>query len=314
MGTYINNGTGGGARVGQGQYNNYNAAMNAINDWGTQNQDNWNNVGGSTYNAWTEKVKTRGGHHKKENHERWYVNPNSGNHILDDYVSGGSALGSGYNYNTRGWGDYANQASNQFNQTYNNTSKNLYDQAQNQYTGMYDPYNNESNFNSLIGSKDTSQYGDASDVLKRDLARGYLSQAGYQTALNKLNNQQATNQQNLRDLGLGQYNAWKDALGQEWANNIDTLDNNSWMKYYNNWNNYDGANMNQLFSNAQNAVGDYANAYINDDIFNNAIDVSLYDPDSYTAQGAQYQGMYNPFNRSVSNRRRRVTLDNIGEF
>ncbi|MCF0115196.1 MAG: hypothetical protein HUJ56_07575, partial [Erysipelotrichaceae bacterium] len=35
--------------VGQGAYNNYNSAMNAVNQYGAQNNDDWNNVGWSQY-------------------------------------------------------------------------------------------------------------------------------------------------------------------------------------------------------------------------------------------------------------------------
>lgn len=308
-GYYTQNDKNATTRTGRAQYNRYNDAVNYLNNY-MKSHEGYNSendllLGNHGYDQWKKDRGIRGT--KRWTTDFYQYNPNTGNRVLDDYTSrqGG--------FNSTDWTDYANQQSSNFVDRYSNLSDDLKNSMLSNTLANYGAAGREG----FVNTNDASHYADAKLQLDNQLARGYLSNVGYQQALQKLNNQIATNKANLAQLAQNKHDTWENDLAQAWAKNVmdsDTgLDNDAWIKYYDNYMNYDGNNMNNLFDKAHGATSDYANAFISDDLMNAAlVDQSLYNPDQYIAWGAANQGAYNPFDY-LQSRKRRMTWDNIGE-
>ena len=296
-------------RVKQGAYNNYNDAVDYLNNYMRQNEgyDVANDLHRGTTGLDKTKRRTTFGGADYEYKPWWKINTNTGNRVLDDYTNNSKGL------NNWGWTDYANQQSSNFVNRYSNLSNDFKNSMLSNTLANYGAAGREN----FVNANDASHYADAKLQLDNQLARGYLSNVGYQQALQKLNNQIATNKANLAQLAQSKHDTWENDLAQAWAKNVmdseTGLDKDAWIKYYDNYMNYDGNNMNNLFDKAHGATSDYARAFISDDLMNAAlVDQSLYNPDQYIAWGAANQGAYNPFDY-LQSRKRRMTWDNIGE-
>jgi hypothetical protein len=314
-------GSGGGA-----QYNQYNDAMKKVNDAARQFEgEGFGQVGGSgTYKDWY-KVKTKMGHHKMKSRTGYEVGGNYGDdsysNILKDYQYGTGYNSGGTGMGKSDWDTYARKVSTGYQKAMDEASQKLGDTANN-WLSNYDYGNTGSNFGSLLDQQNQSYYGDAKDKLDRDLKRGYLNYAGYQTALNALNDNIANNRGKLYEQGQNKYDTWKNDLTQMrtsgFDSGVDSLSNNA-LNYIRNYNALKGGDLSQLgsYQNTYGQMSDYANSNIGDDSFLSALTANTYDPDTYVATGAEGQGFYNPFQRGQFNTGRKKKswgLDNIGEY
>lgn len=292
-----------GQRVSNSQYKNYNTAADYLNNYYNTLPNNQQKVNaGSGWGIDTWKKRGWGGSDKYWM-PYWTVNTNTGNNVMNDYINSG--LGN--------WNTYLNNQSNAFNTYYKNMADKSYDENADRILSSYGAAGQQN----FVNQNDSSQYADAKKQLDNQLARGYLSDVGYQQALNKLNNQVATNKANLAQLASNQYNTWSDDLAQLWAKNTlsadNGLDSNSWIKNYDAWKGYNGQDFNDLYSDAVDAMNNYQTQFISDDLMNAALNpYSLYNPDEYIAWGSANQGQFNPYLDFNANKKR-PTLDNIGE-
>lgn len=315
------------------KYNQYNNALKAVNDAARSNVgENFNTLGrGQVSDFLTRKHHTLHSDSKFLN-KAYYgdtadVNANPEHtqyaNALNDYFKGtgyGAANGIGLQ-NGGTWQDYADKTTQAYNTAMNNASNQLKDYG-NTFTQGYNVYSKGSLGDNLVDQRNQQYFADAQKILDRDKARGYLSTAGYQTALNELAKNQAYNRGLLAGQGNELYTNWNTDLDQLRTTNFDSgkdsieKNANNWL---NNYNNLTSGTMDQLGSyiDTQGKMQNYANDYINDDAFLSALTSNTYNPDSYIATGAEAQGVYNPFIRgqfSNSRRTRRMNLDSIGEY
>ena len=315
-------GAGGGAK-----YNQYNNAMKSVNDAARQFEgEGFGQVGNSgTYRDWY-KGKTKTGRSKMKSRTGYEVGGNYGDdsysNILKDYQydTGYNAAGKGMGKSD--WDTYAGAVSKGYQDAMDNASKGLEDTAYNNWLSNYDYNSTGSNFGSLVDQQNQSYYGDAKDKLDRDLKRGYLNYAGYQTALNALNDNVANNRGELYKQGQNKYDTWNTDLNQlrtsGFDSGVDSLSNNA-LNYIRNYNALKSGDLTGLgsYQDTYGQMSDYANSNIGDDSFLAALTANTYDPDTYVATGAEGQGFYNPLQRgqfNTSRRKKSWRLDNIGEY
>lgn len=318
--------------AGKAKYDQYNNALNALNDAGRAAYgEDFNTIG----KGFTEGYATRNKHKARSDTHQYHtryggdyadVNANENSsyaNMLNDYMNNtgyGKANGLGLNTGAS-WDDYAKGVSDSYQSAMDNASNQMKDQVYNDYLGRYDKGGKDNSFYSLVDQKNQSYYDEAANKLKRDLARGYLNNAGYQTALNALQGNVDYNKGLLTNEGSSQYDTWNNDLNQMrvsgFDNGLDSLSSNAnnYMKYYNNM---VGGNMSGLgsYTSTLDNIRNYAGNNISDDAFSAALTSNTYDPNTYVATGAEQQGLYNPFLRGQfgGGRRKRMTLDSIGEY
>ena len=315
-------GSGGGA-----QYNQYNDAMKNVNDAARQFEgEGFGQVGRSGTGTETYKKHTKMGHHKTGTRITYNVGGNYGDdsysNILKDYQYGTGYNAAGKGMGKSNWADYAGAVSTGYREAMDNASEGLKDTAYNNWLSNYDYGNTGSGFGSLVDQQNQSYYDEAKGKLDRDLKRGYLNYAGYQTALNALNDNVANNRGKLSEQGQNKYDTWNTDLNQMRTSGFDTgVDslNNNELNYIRNYNALKGGDLTQLgsYQDTYGQMSDYANNNIGDDYFLSALTANTFDPDTYVATGAENQGFYNPFQRGQFNtgrKKRTWGLDNIGEY
>lgn len=318
--------------AGGARYNQYNNALNALNDAGRAAYgEDFNTIGKGFVENYSVRKKHRARSDTHQMHTRYGgdyadvgANENSSYaNMLNDYMNNtgyGKANGLGLNTGAS-WSDYSKGVSDSYQSAMDAASNQMKDQVYNDYLGKYDKGGENNSFYSLVDQKNQGYYDEAANKLKRDLARGYLNNAGYQTALNALSGNVDYNKGLLTNEGSSQYDTWNNDLNQMrvsgFDNGLDSLSSNAnnYMKYYNNM---VGGNMSGLgsYTSTLNNIMNYAGNNISDDAFLAALTSNTYDPNTYVATGAEQQGLYNPFLRGQfgGGRRKRMTLDSIGEY
>ena len=315
-----------------GAYNQYNNALNAVNNAARGFEgEGFNTLGRGETGIGVERHK----HKTKSDTHSYYntyggdyadtnANANSGYaNLLNDYFNGtgyGKASGIGLQKGNS-WDDYAKATSNAYQAAMDAASDQLKNDAYSNYLKNYDYSSGDSNFGSLVNQRNQGMFDEAKSQLDRDKARGYLNNAGYQTALNALMGNVDYNRGLLNNEGINQYDKWSNDLNQirstGFDSGLDSLSANA-NNYMKNYNAMTQGNMSGLGS-YQSTLGqmqDYGRN-INDDSFLAALMSNSYDPATYTATGAEQQGFYNPFSRgqfSGGRRPRRMNLDSIGEY
>ena len=313
------------------KYNQYNNALNTVNDAARGLEgESFNTLGGTkAVDVEVPKLNTRKirspmyitdyyGDYADTN-----ANENSSYaNLLNDYFKGtgyGSAKGIGLQSGGK-WDDYAKNTANAYQKAMDTASNQLKDYGYQNYLKNYDYGVTDSGFGGLVDQRNESMFNDAKAQLDRDKARGYLNNAGYQTALNALMDNTAYNRGLLVNEGMSQYDKWNTDMDQIRTQGFDTgLDSlsanaNNYMK---NYNAMTGGNMAGLgsYGTTLDSLNNYGQN-INNDAFLAALTSNTYDPSTYVATGAEHQGVYNPFNRGQFNvgRRKRMTLNSIGEY
>jgi len=277
----------------QGQYNNYNDAMNYLNNWNAQNTNGWNWVGDSEVgqdNYKTKKVFKN----KKTSTPVWSANLNTGYNVLDDYTNGRNYIG-GLDL---GWQPYADRE----NRIYQNRWNGINDRMNYDVNNLLSDYN----VNSMAREINDSQMAKAKNVLDAQLNRGYLTQRAYREALRALQQQSYNNYAGLRDIGNNEVNTWKTDLTQAYQNNMDTPTDTDWIKYY--------GGMNYDNSKALGALNNYWNTYVNDDIIRSLMSQgNTYQPYQYVATGVGKAGIGNSLNDWYNGTRRKAQKIYEGE-
>lgn len=286
----------------------FNDATNQANAAGrTLYGNDWNNIGGAVDIGWYDGNKSN---------NDWYGNYSRGNTGIDraynDWLRG-NRFGS---IDANDW----NTQKKNIDSSYNNAMSNLGTGLDDYSKGFLDNYNPyaDSSFYDIVDERNNQMYDDAKNVLDRDYKNGYLNYVGYNKALDELNRTTAGNRQGLISEGTNWYNNALNEMNQLRAKlftqGVDSLESNPFASLQN-YNALLSGNLGSLgsYDNAYNAIGDYANNYINDDQLMYSMNTNLYDPEQYVATGANEQGVWNP--AVIGGRsRKRYGLDNIGEF
>lgn len=277
--------------VSQNAYNRYGDLRDLYNEG--KAQEDWAGSGQTTGTVTTKKKGLTGS--KTKSYTKYGLGESQGDTAGDyalnqyrDYLFGGG---------NKGAADWlANQQ---------NAYKSSMDDA---YNSQVSDYTNA--LNQMIGKgvteRDQSAFDEAKARLDAQKAYGYLSDTGYANALKKLQGQTATNQQAMRQAGLGAQTQFLSDLGQQYG----TIENNPWdwaSNQRNIQNDQDWLNFtkwgqeNQLGQDYLNSLMDAANQYT---------------PDEWIAYGAGTQGQYNPyqdFTTGTRKKRKDLNNENINE-
>ena len=313
------------------KYNQYNNALNAVNNAARGLQgESFNSLGAGSAVGGMERHKHKA---KSDTHSYFTdyygdmadtgANENSSYaNLLNDYFNGtgyGPAKGIGLQ-SGGSWDDYAKNTANAYQKAMDTASNQLKDYGYQNYLKNYDYGTTDSGFGGLVDQRNESMFNDAKAQLDRDRSRGYLNNAGYQTALNALMDNTAYNRGLLTNEGMSQYDKWNTDMNQirtqGFDSGLDSLSANA-NNYMKNYNVMTGGNMAGLgsYGTTLDSLNNYGQN-ISDDAFLAALTSNTYDPSTYVATGAEHQGVYNPFNRGQFNvgRRKRMTLNSIGEY
>ena len=283
--------------------NRFNDAVNQVNAAGRKQYGNdWNNIQGAKDIGWYDG--------NPSNHD-WYGSYAKGNtsydNALNDYINGNRGWG---NLNDTDWNTFASGMQNAYDNQLSSLNNNLMDYQD----SKLDNYRVGTDYtNNLIDTRNQELYNNALSKLNRDRDRGYLSDVGYQTALDALNNQIAVNRNMLNTEAQNWYNQAYDDLGQIRTENWwNPMAGNALMNY----NDLIGGTLgnNAAYGNTLSAIDDYANARLNDDYFLSSLLSDSYNPDEYSATGAEQQGLYNPDFGFTAPRRSRLRYNSIGEY
>lgn len=264
---------------------NYNNVNDLVKQW---NADNPNSYVGNATSTMTDVYKGRGKWGKKKTYyiPAYAVNQNTGNSVVDQYTN--YLLGGG-NQGANDW--LAGQR-----KSYSDAMGSAVDQAVRDYMSGY-----KSNQGAAVNNAQSSAYDEAKAKLDAQKAYGYLSDVGYQKALDKLNSQTGNVRAAMNDAYSAQLQNWEDNLNQMYAKATGGI--GAW----------DFANPfteNALYKDAVNNAANYAGTSMSNDILSSLLgNVDLYTPDEWIAYGAGAQGQYNPFSdfANTSRRKKNVT-------
>lgn len=279
----------------QTSYQNYSNMNDLIKQW---NADNPNQYSQGATNSW---VDVYGGGRSASNKRKkpvYYVGygikNDTGNQAVDQYAN--YLLGGG------------NQGANDWLQGQRtNYNKSMQDAAKSAVSGYIDPYRQSQQ--ESINSSLSSAFDEAKSKLDAQKAYGYLSDVGYQKALNKLNTQRGAVQAGMNDVYNAQVSNWENNLNDMYNKAISGIGAWDFVNPYDS----EGSEFYKQNALAQN----YAQNSINQDILNSLLsDANTFTPEEWIAYGAGNQGQYNPFvdfTPSSSRKKRTTSTEGINE-
>lgn len=275
----------------QTSYQNYSNMNDLVNQW---NKDNANQYVQDATGSWTDFYKggrSRSGKSKNDTFSVGYgIKNDTGNQAVDQYAN--YLLGGG-TQNANDW--LTGQRS-----AYTTGMQNAAKSAVNNYM---DPF--ISGQQDSINAAQQSAFDEAKAKLDRQKAYGYLSDLGYQKALDKLNTQTGSVRSNMNDVYNAQLNNWSNNLNDMYQKAINGAGAWDFVNPFDREGS-DYYRQNQL---AQN----YAQNSMNQDIMNSLLaDANTYTPEQWIAYGAGEQGAYNPFADFTSGTRRKKTTSTEG--
>lgn len=274
---------------------NYNNMNQLAKMW---NSDNPNEYVGNATNTWEHIYgggRSRSGKKKSEVHETHYgINANTGNQALDQYAN--YLLGGG----TQGATDWVTGKRTD----YSNAMKDASKAAVSGYINPYRQSQQDSVNNSL-----NSAFDEAKAKLDAQKAYGYLSDVGYQKALDKLTNQRGSVQSGMNDVYNAQVSDWENNLNDMYNRALSNIGAWDWVNPFD----VSGGEYAKQNALAQN----YAQNSINQDILNSLMsDANTFTPEEWIAYGAGNQGQYNPFidfTPSSKRKKRPTSTEGINE-
>lgn len=276
------------------QYNNVKAFQDWYNDWKTDDED-LNALWSGTYAVKKDSPLKKA---KTTYYDQYGAYNNTGNSYLDAFLASGSG-----DFNT-----YLNKQMSDYQKNYQNKADSLLKDYTSQY--LNDIYNGKVD---NVNSTNQSLYDEAAAAIDRQLKRGYLSDSGYNKAIQELQSQMGLNAQALTGAYDSQVGTWEDGLSQAWAKGL--LDSSKFDDKYT-W--LDGITE-DTWADSTKGITNYGDSYI----ANGGIDaliqamkaVNTFNPDTYIAQGAEAQGQYNPYDiNAVNNKKKKKDELNIGAF
>ena len=279
----------------QTSYQNYSNMNDLVKQW---NADNPNQYSQGATNSWTDIYgggKSLFGKKKSPIYSVGYgIKNDTGNQAVDQYAN--YLLGGG----SQGASDWLQGQR-------NNYSNAMQDAAKSAVSGYIDPYRQsqqESVANSL-----SSAFDEAKSKLDAQKAYGYLSDVGYQKALDKLMNQRGAVQAGMNDAYNAQVGNWENNLNDMYNRALSGIGAWDWV------NPFDAENGEYSKQNA--LAKNYAQNSINQDILNSLLsDANTFTPEEWIAYGAGNQGQYNPFvdfTPSSSRKKRTTSTEGINE-
>ena len=268
---------------------NYSNVNDLVKQW---NADNPNSYVGNATSTMTDIYGSRGKWGKRKTYltPAYAVNQNTGNSVVDQYAN--YLLGGG----TQGANDWLSGQR----KSYSDAMNSAVDEAVRDYMSGY-----KSNQGAAINNAQSSAYDEAKAKLDAQKAYGYLSDVGYQNALDKLNAQTGSVRAAMNDAYSAQLQNWEDNLNQMYAKATGGI--GAW----------DFANPfteNALYKDAVANASNYAGTSMSDDVLRSLLsNVDLYTPNEWIAYGAGSQGQYNPFSDfATSNRRKKNVTSTTG--
>ena len=268
-------------RVPSNIYNKYN---DLVKQWNADNPNQYTE-GGSTRGTYAVKKSTSRGH-KTNYYDQYGINMNTGNQAIDQYAN--YLLGGG----TQGATDWVTGKRTD----YSNAMK---DAAKSAVSGYINPYR-QSQQDSVNSSLNTA-FEEAKAKLDAQKAYGYLSDVGYQKALDKLMNQRGSVQSGMNDAYNAQVSNWENNLNDMYNTAISGIKGWDWVNPFD----VEGGEYAKQNALAQN----YAQNSINQDVLNSLLsDANTFTPEEWIAYGAGNQGQYNPFiDFTPTSRKKRTT-------
>lgn len=279
----------------KGQYNNVKAFQDWYNGWKTDDED-LNALWSGTYAVKKDSPYKKA---KTKYYNQYGAYNNTGNSYLDAFLTSGSG----------DFNNYLNKQMSDYQKNYQNKADSLLKDYTSQY--LNDIYNSKVD---NVNSTNQSLYDEAAATIDRQLKRGYLSDSGYNKAIQELQSQMGLNAQALTGAYDSQVGTWEDGLSQAWAK--DLLDSSKLNDEYT-W--LGGINEN-TWADPIKGITNYGDSYI----ANGGIDaltqamkaVNTFNPDTYIAKGAEAQGQYNPFDINAVNNNKKKKKDelSVGAF
>lgn len=272
----------------------YNNMNDLVNQWNADNPNK--HVQGAT-GSWYDVYKggrSSSGRSKRDIVSIGYgINSNTGNQALDQYAN--YLLGGG----TQGATDWLTGQRNSY-------SNAMQDAAKAAVSGYIDPYmqSQQDNVNNSLNSA----FDEAKAKLDAQKAYGYLSDVGYQKALDKLMNQRGSVQSGMNDVYNAQISSWENSLNDMYNKAISGVKGWDWVNPFD----AEGSEYFKQNTLAQN----YAQNSINQDILNSLMsDANTFTPEEWIAYGAGNQGQYNPFIDFIptSKKKRTTSTEGINE-
>lgn len=263
---------------------NYNNVNDLVKQW---NADNPNSYVGNATSTMTDVFKGKGkwGKGKTYYSPAYAVNQNTGNSVVDQYT----------NYLLGGGNQGANDWLSRQRKAYSDAMSSAANQAVRDYMSGY-----RGNQGSAVDTAQNSAYEEAKAKLDAQKAYGYLSDVGYQKALDKLNAQTGNVRAAMNDAYSVQLQNWEDNLNQMYAKATGGI--GAW----------DFANPfteNALYKDAAANAANYAGTSMSDDVLSSLLsNVDLYTPDQWIAYGAGNQGQYNPLSDFSTTGRRKKNV------
>ena len=263
---------------------NYKNVNDLVKQWNTDNPNSY------VDNATSSPTDVFKGRSKKLKSKTYYVpafavNQNTGNSVVDQYTN--YLLGGG----TQGANDWLSGQR----KSYADAMGSAADQAVRDYLSGY-----KSNQGAAVNNAQSSAYDEAKAKLDAQKAYGYLSDVGYQKALDKLNAQTGNVRAAMNDAYSAQLQNWEDNLNQMYAKATGGI--GAW----------DFANPfteNALYKDAVANAANYAGTSMSDDVLGSLLNnVDLYTPDQWIAYGAGNQGQYNPLSDFSTTGRRKKNV------
>lgn len=269
------------ARINKDQYDKYN---DLVKQWNADNPDQYAE-GNSTQGTKAIKKSTSRGH-KTSYFMQYGLGNQAGNQALDQYAN--YLLGGG----TQGATDWVTGKRTDYSNAMKDASKAA-------VSGYIDPYR-QSQQDSVNNSLN-SAFEEAKAKLDAQKAYGYLSDVGYQKALDKLTNQRGAVQSGMNDVYNAQVSNWENNLNDMYNRAISGIKGWDWVNPFD----VEGGEYSKQNALAQN----YAQNSINQDILNSLMsDANTFTPEEWIAYGAGNQGQYNPFiDFTPTSRKKRTT-------
>lgn len=276
-------------RVDSGTYNRYN---DLVNQWNADNPNQYAE-GDDIHGVQAVKKSTSRGH-KTNYYDQYGLGNQSGNKALDQYAN--YLLGGG----TQGANDWV-----QGQRT--NYSNAMRDASKAAVSGYVDPYRQSQQ--ESVNSSLNSAFDEAKAKLDAQKAYGYLSDVGYQKALDKLMNQRGAVQSGMNDVYNAQVSNWENNLNDMYNRALSGIGGWDWVNPFD----AEGGEYSRQNALAQN----YAQNSINQDILNSLMsDANTFTPEEWIAYGAGNQGQYNPFvdfTPSSGRKKRTTSTEGINE-
>lgn len=253
------------AKTDQSQYDRYNSLVDM---WNKDHADD-------PYYGLSKKQS--GYYHSGDT--KWYpdfygITTDSGNTAFDRYAD---SLLKGNRQSASDWlnsqiGSYADKFKEQANNTVND------------YLSSY-----KDNMQNNINSAQQKAYEEAKKRLDAQKAYGYLSNTGYQNALQKLQGQTGMVNDAMYNAYSGTINNWEKNLNDIFTQKQNQL--GAW-----DWSTGKTFDTTKSWLDASNNAKLYNQNAMNNDILNSVMDqANLYSPDEWIAYGAGTQGQYNPY-------------------